>query len=212
MDILIVGSEGNARECLEKFGESHSYRRVRQDEMEKYSDQNSIVFDFEAKDVSVYTQKGMFVFVDSSKTTLAKLTSGKPISATFFGFCGLPTFLNREVLEVTILEEGSKEILNNVCRALNTKYKVVDDKAGMITPRIISMIINEAYFAIEEMVASKEDIDLAMKLGTNYPFGPFEWGEKIGLKNIYELLRAVHTDTKDDRYEICQLLEKEALA
>ncbi len=80
----------------------------------------------------------------------------------------------------------------------------------MVTPRIICMIINEAYFAIEENVASRNDIDLAMKLGTNYPYGPFEWCDKIGIKNVYELLNAVQMYTKDDRYKICELLKKEA--
>ena len=72
------------------------------------------------------------------------------------------------------------------------------------------MIINEAYFAIQENIASRGDIDLAMKLGTNYPFGPFEWCEKIGIKNVYDLLNAVYESTKDERYKVCELLEEEA--
>ena len=72
------------------------------------------------------------------------------------------------------------------------------------------MIINEAYFAIEEDVASRTDIDLAMKLGTNYPFGPFEWSQRIGIKNVYQLLKAVFESTQDERYKICSLLEREA--
>ena len=43
------------------------------------------------------------------------------------------------------------------------------------------MIINEAYFTWEAGTSTKEEIDIAMKLGTGYPYGPFEWGEKIGL-------------------------------
>jgi len=60
---------------------------------------------------------------------------------------------------------------------------------GFISPRVIAMIINEAWFALEEKVSSKEDIDTAMKLGTNYPFGPFEWGNLIGISNVYALLK-----------------------
>jgi 3-hydroxyacyl-CoA dehydrogenase len=44
------------------------------------------------------------------------------------------------------------------------------------------MIINEAYFALEDNVSTKAETDIAMKLGTNYPYGPFEWGQLIGLK------------------------------
>jgi len=50
------------------------------------------------------------------------------------------------------------------------------------------MIINEAFLTQEAGTASKEDIDLAMKLGTGYPYGPFEWAEKIGVAQVAELL------------------------
>ena len=72
------------------------------------------------------------------------------------------------------------------------------------------MIINEAYYTVEEGTATREDVDMAMKLGTNYPFGPFEWCERIGSKNVCGLLDAVYEDTKDERYSICRLLRDES--
>ena len=77
--------------------------------------------------------------------------------------------------------------------------------------RIISMIINEAYYTVMEGTATKEDIDTGMKLGTNYPMGPFEWAGKWGIANIYELLEAMYLDSKDERYKICPLLKQEYL-
>ena len=71
------------------------------------------------------------------------------------------------------------------------------------------MIINEAYFALESNISTKEEIDIAMKLGTNYPFGPFEWSKKIGLKKIYLLLNEL--SKQDKRYEPSTLLTNEAL-
>ena len=70
------------------------------------------------------------------------------------------------------------------------------------------MIINEAYFALEESISTKEEIDIAMKLGTNYPYGPFEWGKKIGLKNIRNLLYELTLEER--RYQPAPLLIKEA--
>ena len=58
------------------------------------------------------------------------------------------------------------------------------------------MIINEAYYALGENVSIREDIDIAMKLGTNYPYGPFEWTKLIGLKNIYTLLLEMSRENK----------------
>lgn len=210
MEILVIGNESNLTECQEKFGERHTYQLADHLQASQFLKSARIVFDFEPDDVSIYNQNDLIVFLNSVKTTLAQLTSGKTIKASVFGFCGLRTFLNREILEVTVLKNESRAILEKVCTDLNVKHKTVEDRVGMITPRVICMIINEAYFAIEENVASRADIDLAMKLGTNYPFGPFEWSEKIGIENVYQLLKSVYEETKDDRYQICTLLEAEA--
>jgi 3-hydroxybutyryl-CoA dehydrogenase len=59
------------------------------------------------------------------------------------------------------------------------------------------MIINEAFIALEEGVSSVKEIDTAMKLGTNYPFGPFQWAQEIGLQRIVTLLnRLSETQTR----------------
>ncbi|MGB4772122.1 MAG: 3-hydroxyacyl-CoA dehydrogenase family protein [Chitinophagaceae bacterium] len=67
----------------------------------------------------------------------------------------------------------------------------VDDLVGMVSPRVITMIINEAGFAWEEGVSQKASIDVAMKLGTNYPLGPFEWGTMIGWHRLKQLQKAL---------------------
>jgi len=64
------------------------------------------------------------------------------------------------------------------------------------------------YFTLAEEVSSKQETDIAMKLGTNYPYGPFEWAEKIGLKNILALLQQLGKEQQ--RYQPAALLEKEA--
>jgi 3-hydroxybutyryl-CoA dehydrogenase len=123
----------------------------------------------------------------------------------------LPTFINRPLLEVCLWKEEDKDALQEVCHSLQTEYQIVDDRVGLVTPRVISMIINEAYYTALEGTASREDIDMAMKLGTNYPYGPFEWCQRIGVKHVYELLEALYEDTKDERYKICPMLKKEYL-
>jgi len=93
--------------------------------------------------------------------------------------------------------------------ALNRKTKWVTGIAGFISARVVAAIINEAYYALEQNVSTKEEIDIAMKLGTNYPYGPFEWADKIGLKNIYDLLITLSGTEK--RYQPAVLLQKEAV-
>jgi 3-hydroxybutyryl-CoA dehydrogenase len=70
------------------------------------------------------------------------------------------------------------------------------------------MIINEAYFALADDVSTKEEIDIAMKMGTAYPYGPFEWGNKIGLQNIVTLLQKL--SVQQPRYAPCELLVHQA--
>ena len=215
-EILVIGMESSLEECRLKFGDNHIYQRVgNHSEAEKILKPDAIVFDFEIDDdsdgISLYRNFDGIAFLGLSKKSLKQLINSAAATTTFFGFCGMPTFLNRGVLEVSLHRKIELERLKEVCEKLNTKFAVVNDQVGLVTARVICMIINEAYFSIQEHIASRGDIDLAMKLGTNYPFGPFEWSDKIGLKNVYEMLNAVYENTKDERYKICELLKEEAL-
>ena len=119
---------------------------------------------------------------------------------------GWPTFLNRSVWEIAGVAD---EEIEAVFEMLNIKINFVKDEPGFISARVIAMIINEAYFALEDNVSSKTEIDIAMKLGTNYPFGPFEWVLQIGTGNVLALLQKLYLT--DSRYKPSQLLAKEAL-
>ncbi len=82
----------------------------------------------------------------------------------------------------------------------------IGDSVGGIFPRTISMIINEAAFALQEGVATAADIDLAMKLGTNYPKGPLAWADEIGAYSICAILEALQVEYGHERYKIAPLL------
>lgn len=84
----------------------------------------------------------------------------------------------------------------------------VGDFSGLVLRRVLFMIINEAAYALWEGIASREDIDLAMKLGTNYPMGPLEWADAIGLDRVYNGLKSLHEEYGDDRYRPCPLIRK----
>ncbi len=101
----------------------------------------------------------------------------------------------------------SEETIAPILNEINWKYTLVPDIAGMITPRVVSMIINEAYYTLGDGVSTREEIDVAMKLGTNYPMGPFEWAGKIGLHRVYELLKEM--GRTDERYAIAPALLEE---
>ena len=121
---------------------------------------------------------------------------------------GWSSFLKRPIAEIACVNDENKAITEKIFACFNKTVEWVPDIPGFISARIVSMIINEAYFTLQEGVSSKEEIDIAMKLGTNYPFGPFEWSKKIGLKSVYGLLSQL-AET-DNRYEPAALLKKEA--
>jgi 3-hydroxybutyryl-CoA dehydrogenase len=142
------------------------------------------------------------VFINSVIESLAEKGS------SFIRINGWPGFLKRSIIEASCLNESLKTDAEKVAAALNKTIDWVPDIPGFISARVVSMIINEAYFSLQENVSTKEEIDVAMKLGTNYPYGPFEWSEKIGLKNIYDLLKELNKT--NSRYQPAALLEKEA--
>ena len=128
----------------------------------------------------------------------------------FIRFNGWPGFMSGPLIEASSGNMQFHSQAEEIFMLFNRKVKWVPDNPGFITPRVVSMIINEAYLALGEGVSTKEDIDIAMKLGTNYPFGPFEWAMKIGVTHVHQLLTelaSVH-----QRYQPATLLTKEAIS
>ncbi len=127
----------------------------------------------------------------------------------FIRINGWPTFLERKTIEAAAKNENTKEKMKPFFSAINKEISWTPDIPGFISSRVICGIINEAFFALEEGISTPAHIDLAMKNGTNYPYGPFEWAEKIGLSNIYSLLNVLSRE--HPRYAPCALLEKQLI-
>ncbi|HWP82013.1 MAG TPA: 3-hydroxyacyl-CoA dehydrogenase family protein [Bacteroidota bacterium] len=162
---------------------------------------------------------------DTLAADAAILTSSITVTATeqagwirhrhrLVGFSALPTLSGKPLVEIAPTVFSPKETLDVVLRffaSLDKEVEIVQDRVGMVLPRILCQIINEATFALMEDVASPKDIDTAMKLGANYPFGPIEWTERIGLKHVYAVLTALERDLQEDRYRISPLLRQMVL-
>lgn len=138
--------------------------------------------------------------VDKPIFVNAVVTFGENIPSNCIRYNGWPGFLHESSIEIasnnsTILENGIQLLTQ-----LKKKALIAPDQPGLISARVVSMIINEAYFGLGDDISTKNDIDTAMKLGTNYPFGPFEWSEMIGLKNVYALL--MQLNEHNTRYAI----------
>jgi 3-hydroxybutyryl-CoA dehydrogenase len=157
--------------------------------------------------------------VDPERMARLKPVNGKPLFVNAVPWTGKvtgtkvirinawPTLLRRPVIEIALTASEQSEGVKSVFDALQWRYQLVPDIAGMITPRVLAMIVNEAYFTLGAEVSTRAEIDTAMKLGTNYPMGPFEWSAAIGLENIAVLLKEL--SRTDERYTLAPALEQE---
>lgn len=128
----------------------------------------------------------------------AVVSTLEEIGFPFVRINGWPGSLERATHELAVWKEMPPEQLVKLKAQLNElyqnpgrTYRFVPDAPGMISARILATLINEAYFTWEQEVSTREEIDIAMKLGTNYPLGPFEWGQRIGLDKVAGLLMAL---------------------
>jgi len=154
------------------------------------------------------------------------LTSSVTISATeqaswikhpsrLIGISAFPTLMKEHLLEVAATPFIGKKQIGTAQEFLMTigkEMSVVQDRIGMVMPRILCQLINEAFFALTENIASPLDIDTAMKLGTGYPNGPIEWANRIGLPSVIAVLEQLHRDLGEDRYRIAPLLKQLSLS
>lgn len=97
-------------------------------------------------------------------------------------------------------------------QAAGLAVSVIGDIPGMIVLRTVAMLANEAADAVNQGVCSASDCDLAMRKGVNYPRGPLEWAEYLGLSRVVEVLDNIAKAYGEDRYRVSPLLRRKALA
>ena len=220
MNIFITGEDRRFEELRDKLMKDN-FDIIRFDDAEEDIEEletADVIFDLnfddDASNLAVYaTLKDKIVFVSAVKNSLAEalyLLDSK-LKCKLFGMNALPTFLNRSRWEISLHYKFHNQDLIDIASKLGVEYDTVEDRVGMVSPRILFMIINEACYTLQEGTAAVNDIDIAMKLGTNYPLGPFEWCDKIGINEVFETLVAIYEDTKDERYKICPLLKSKYL-
>jgi 3-hydroxybutyryl-CoA dehydrogenase len=115
-----------------------------------------------------------------------------------------------KLLEVVRALETSEEAVAAACEVgakLGKECVVVRESPGFVTSRINAMIGNEAFYMLQEGVASARDIDRALKLGLNHPMGPFELVDLVGLDTRLSILKFLHR-TLGEKFRPCPLMEQ----
>lgn len=131
------------------------------------------------------------------------------------GFGLLPPLSTPGVVELASAlqtKETAIERAKSFWQSLEMKPVIVSDGPGLVRARTVCCLINEAASALFEGVASAEDIDTAMRLGTNYPHGPLEWADIIGVDTVLGVMNGLFREWGEDRYRPSPLLKRMVLA
>ena len=168
-------------------------------------------------------KKALFKMLDEickKEAILASNTSS--LSITEIGCCtsrsdkviGMHFFNPAPVMKLVEIIKGqttSDEVFNcvfSLSEVIGKTPVTINEAPGFVVNRILIPMINEAVGILADGVASKEDIDAAMKLGANHPMGPLALGDLIGLDVCLAIMEVLHSEFEDDKYRAHPLLKK----
>lgn len=177
----------------------------------------------EAVDEDLTIKKNLFKQLDKicppttifvSNTSTLSLTALSQVTSRPDKFIGLhflnpvPKVLLVEVIRGMYTSDETTQKIKNFAKKIGKTPVEVFEFPGFITTRVIIPYLNEAMHVLMEGLASPEGIDTAMKLGYNFPFGPLELADTIGLDEVYTWMNSIWRELGEPRYRPCPLLRK----
>jgi 3-hydroxybutyryl-CoA dehydrogenase len=148
---------------------------------------------------------------NTSSISITRLgsASGRPEKVIGMHFMNPPPLMRLvEIVRGLATAPETYECVKGLAERLGKTTIVAEDSPGFVVNRILLPMINEAVFAIHEGVGSVEDVDTAMKLGTNQPMGPLELADLIGLDTCLAVMEVMQDVLGDDKYRPCPLLKR----
>lgn len=127
------------------------------------------------------------------------------------GFSMLPPFSETTMAEIMATPHTAHEALRTAERlfeSLGLTSARVGDAPGGVLVRTVCCLVNEAAFAVQERIASAEDIDQAVRLGADYATGPLTWGDRIGLDRVLAVLDGLFAEYREERYRPAAVLKQ----
>jgi len=176
--------------------------------VEAASENEALKFDlFRQLDASVKADAILASNTSSISITRLAAVTRRPDKVIGMHFMNpVPVMQLVEVIRGLATSEETFQVTASLVQELGKVMAVAQDYPGFIVNRVLMPMINEAIFALFEGVASAEDIDKGMKLGTNHPMGPLALADLIGLDTTLAIINVLHEGFKDPKFRPCPLL------
>lgn len=123
-------------------------------------------------------------------------------------FSPVPVMKALEVIKSLLTSEETLKVSLDLGKAIGKEAVVVKDSPAFVSNRIITLVLNEGAKMLEEDLASMEDIDKIIKLSFNWPMGPFELNDLVGIDVAVDLLEGIYQQTGWERYKPARLLKR----
>lgn len=178
--------------------------------VEAVNENEALKFDLFRKLDKIVTKDAILASNTSSiSITRIAAVTGRPDKVIGMHFMNpVPIMQLVEVIRGLATSEETFNSISSLVSKLGKEMAVSQDYPGFIVNRVLIPMINEAVFALYEGIATVEDIDKGMKLGTNQPMGPLTLADFIGLDTVLAIANVLYEGFKDPKYRPCPLLVK----
>lgn len=201
--IVVLGFAGLALEMREMLAERYEHVDLWDNEeiLDELTLDTTVVFDVGdgvtdrgaiLAELDALLAPETILFADAYATDIDAAAKRMRHPERLVGYGILATLANQRVVEIVDAEHTSDEALElaqELFESIGRRVVLVDNHPGLFLGRTIGSIVNEAVCVVQDQIATPDDVDLAMRLGTNYPQGPIEWGREIGGDRIVRILQ-----------------------
>jgi len=163
------------------------------------------------KKLEPIVSKDAILASNTSSISITSLASSLKDPTRFLGIHFFNPVALMNLIELIKGVKTSNEALEKAIefsKSVGKEYVVVNDSPGFVTTRVIALLVNEGAFEYAEGLASKEDIDKALKLGGNFPMGPLTLGDLIGLDTVVNIMDVMYDSFKDPKFRAAPILRK----